>query len=58
MLTKSEIKEIKKEHSTAEIKYISSYGKEIDFNEKLCCLAAKYNSRKNELIFLVDARKM
>jgi len=58
MLTNKEIKEIKENYPSAKIKYMSSYGKEINHKENLCLIAAKFNPRKNELIFMADARKL
>ena len=58
MLTNKEVKEIKENYPSAKIKFMSSYGNEISYKENLCLIAAKFNPRKNELIFMADARKI
>ena len=52
------INEIKENYPDAEIKYISSYGETIEYKENLCFIAAKFNPKTNELIFMADARKI
>ena len=57
-MTKTEIKELKNNYPNSKIKYISSYGNDIDYKENLCFIAAKYNPKVNELVFMADARKL
>ena len=57
-LTKKEINEIKENYPSAQINYIDSYGKNINYKENLYLITAKFNPRKNELIFMADSRKI
>lgn len=57
-MKKLNIEEIKNNYPNAKIKYISSYGENLTYNNELHFLAAKYNPKTNELIFMADARKI